>query len=278
MYLGIDIGGTTARISVFASLNDVAEYGRQEFPVGTSFEDDMTRLAVICKRLSVEYSDEIEGVGLAVAGKVNPLRSHLTGAGNLSHWVGEPIEHMLETQLDCRVVLGNDAEAAALAEALYGRGREDDFWFVIWGTGVGGCLVRHINGNPVALPGELGHQQVKPNSSLVCGCGQKGCLEAFAGGAGIENRLSMPAKDLTPEHWDEVLGWMTIGVHNVVAAQPVPLVVFGGGVANKQQHLLKGLGVLLWQSLRVVDAPRVELSAFGESAGTIGALALLGMQ
>ena len=277
MYLGIDIGGTTARISVFASLNDVAEYGRQEFTVGTSFERDMTRLVTMCKHLSFKYNEDIKGVGLAVAGKVNPLRSHLTGAGNLSHWVGEPVGHLLASQLDCKVVLGNDAEAAALAEATYGRGQEDDFWFVIWGTGVGGCLVRHINGTPVALPGELGHQQVKPSSSLTCGCGQAGCLEAFAGGAGIENRTHMSAQDLTPAQWDEVLGWMRIGVHNVVAAQPVPLVVFGGGVANKQRQLLEPLEAQLKQSLHVVDAPRVELSAFGESAGTIGALALLGM-
>jgi glucokinase len=281
MYLGIDIGGTTARVAAFHSLHTDEELGRYEFEVSKKdnpmFKLDLALLHDHCIQLSSLYG-RIKGVGLAIAGKVNDERTLVTAAGNLEHWAGIDFQFMLEQELCCRVVLGNDAEAAALAEAHYGKGQDTDFWFVIWGTGVGGCLVRTINGVPLALPGELGHQQVKPNSAIICGCGQYGCLEAFTGSSGIQNRLNKPAAELSSKQWNEVLDWMQIGIHNVVAAQPVPLVVFGGGIANKQPQLLRLLEERLKQSLRITDAPRIQLSAFGESAGTIGALALLQLQ
>jgi glucokinase len=280
VYIGADIGGTTGRVSAFGGLGDTTEIDRVEFPVTQSpngdFAQDLNNLMLACGRLAAR-NGRVEGIGLAIAGKVDAARTMLTAAGNLGHWAGKPVVAMLAERLglDCPVVLGNDAEAAAMAEALYGEGQEADFWFFIWGTGIGGCLVRYINGVAVPFAGELGHQQVNPWDDLLCGCGQKGCLEAYCGGAGIKKRLGIDPQNLTRDQWIEVVGWMSIGVRNVVAAQPVPLVVFGGGVANKQSALLKDLRMLLEADLRIVDVPDVRLSAFGESAGTIGALALV---
>lgn len=278
MYLGIDIGGTTARVSVFRTLDDVEEQDRKEFLVtqekDRDFAEDFTNLALACESLAVRRG-QIEGIGLALAGKLDAARSSLTGAGNLVHWVGQPVVARLAEQWDCPVVLGNDAEAAALAEAHYGHGQRSDFWFVIWGTGIGGCLLRHIDGRSIPLPGEIGHQLVDPRSDLLCGCGQYGCLEAHCGGSAIAKRFGLTAANLTAELWQEVVGWMKIGLHNAVVTQPTPLIVFGGGVANKQSPLLSDLEHLLQEELRIVDAPDIQLSAFGESAGTIGALALL---
>lgn len=280
MYLGTDIGGTTARVHAYGGLGELNELGRVEFPVTQwsdgNLEQDFSNLVSAALGLAEQHGP-IEGVGLALAGNVDAARTSLTAAGNLGHWVGQPIVARLSAALNSRVVLGNDAEAAALAEALYGHGQSSDFWFIIWGTGVGGCLVRYIKGNPVPLPGELGHQMVKFDSELRCGCGQLGCLEAYCGGGGLANRFCTPAEDLTAEQWREVLGWMRIGVRNVVTSQPVPLVVFGGGVANKQSLLLPGLQKALEEELRIVPPPDVKLSAFGETAGTVGALALLRM-
>jgi predicted NBD/HSP70 family sugar kinase len=67
---------------------------------------------------------------------------------------------------------------------------------------------------------------------------------------------------------------MAIGVRNVIVTQPTPLIVFGGGIANKQSDRLKDVGTLLKENLHIVEPPEIRLSAFGESAGTVGALAL----
>lgn len=279
MYLGIDVGGTTGRVSAFSGLSDTTEIGRIEFAVTKSpngdFAQDFDNLVRACGALAARLG-RIEGIGLALAGKVDASRTMITGGGNLGHWAGKSVVEMLRIEFDCPVVLGNDAEAAAMAETLYGKYQGTDFWFVIWGTGVGGCLVRYVDGIAVPFAGELGHQQVNNSQhELLCGCGQKDCLEAYCGGTGIKKRLDIDAQDLTHDQWAEVLSWMAVGVRNIVTAQPVPLVVFGGGIANKQSVLLDDLKKLLEADLRIVDAPEVRLSAFGESAGTVGALALV---
>jgi predicted NBD/HSP70 family sugar kinase len=281
MYLGIDIGGTTARVSAFGDLSEAAEIQRIEFamtkqPQG-DFEADFANLRLACGKLAARHG-AIDGIGLALAGKVDDTRATLTAAGNIGHWAGHPVVLRLSQEMDCRVVLGNDAEAAALAEAHYGHGQTGDFWLLIWGTGVGGCLMRYVNGVATPFPGELGHQEVNPNSDLLCGCSQYGCLEACCGGTGIANRFGIPAEALTAEQWADVLGWMKIGVRNVVTAQPVPRVVFSGGIASKQAPLLEDLQEMLAKDLRIVDPPEIQLSAFGETAGTVGALALLRLQ
>lgn len=280
MYVGVDIGGTTARASAFSTLESTNELSRIEFRVtkypNGSFRQDFDKLEQACEQLAAQYGP-IEGIGLALAGRVNAARTSLTAAGNLGHWVAQLVVHMLSKRFGCRVALGNDAEAAALAEAYYGCGQECDFWFIIWGSGVGGCLVRYINGVAQPFAGELGHQKVSPDSDKLCGCGQYGCLEAYCGGTGIakRQRFGVPAKDLTPDQWADVVRWMKIGIRNVVTTQPVPRVVFGGGISEKQSHLLDELERLLKEELRIVEAPDIRLSDFGARAGTIGALALL---
>jgi len=277
MYIGIDVGGTTIKVAAFTELENPRELTRLEAPISTSFEDDMDQVKNLCEVLWEEL-DRIEGVGLAVAGKIDEDRTTVTGAGNLTHWIGQPVDEILRRRIaiHCPVVLGNDAEAAALAEALYGHGGEQDFWFVIWGTGVGGCLVRYVDGKPIPLPGEPGHQCVDIQA-YQCGCGQYGCLEVFCGGGAIARRYGKPAEQLSTMDWASITARMAEGVRNLVTIQPVELVIFGGGIAAKQQHLLSDIENQLKGELKVVEPPQVRLSTFGESAGTVGALALLSL-
>ncbi len=284
MYLGIDIGGTKGLVSSFNSPDDIEPL--QSIPFGMTsesrgnadFSRDFEELRTACS-IASRGSHRIEGVGLAIAGKLNDNRSGLVKAGNTSHWVGHPIRDMLSDWLNCPVVLGNDAEAAGLAEALYGKGQDTDFWFVIWGTGVGGCLVRRVNGASVPFAGELGHQQMPVPSDLsrLCLCGQSNCLEAFCGGNAILRQFGR-VESLTPGNWRTFAKQMASGIHNVVVAQPTPLVVFGGGVICKQPQLLQTIEAYLANSLHIVTSPEVTLSEFGEAAGTVGALALLNLE
>jgi predicted NBD/HSP70 family sugar kinase len=72
-----------------------------------------------------------------------------------------------------------------------------------------------------------------------------------------------------------VLEYMATGLHNIVTIQPVSKIYFGGGIAAKQSQFILKLELLLREELRIIGAPSLELSRFGESAGTVGALALL---
>jgi predicted NBD/HSP70 family sugar kinase len=100
-------------------------------------------------------------ISIIVAGPVSADRTMILAAGNIVHWTGRSFVGMLEQAFpQCRVILGNDAEGAALAEALYGHGKEQDFLLVVMGTGVGGCRIHWEGTQCAALPTELGHQRM----------------------------------------------------------------------------------------------------------------------
>ncbi len=284
MYLGIDVGGTSAKIGVFPSRDKGVEVDRREVRERTLDKGEigcMNDLWAI-QRAIYDLADlygPVEGIGLAVAGKVSPERTHLAGSANLPHWVGVQIVEYFRDANQCPVVFGNDAEAAALADAVYGFGQEDDFLGMIWGTGVGGAIVRHIEGRPKVWPTEIGHQRVFFGGKRQCKCGQYGCLEASVGGNGIRATYGQPAEALKPggREWKEILGLMTMGIRNALMLLDVPLVTFSGGIAAKQPWLLEELEARLRDELTMAQKPSVKLSQFGEKAGAIGAVALLSL-
>jgi predicted NBD/HSP70 family sugar kinase len=289
LFLGIDLGGTKCRVAVFEHRDDTVETDFRQFEVSQLSDNpskeeldqaylrDSGRLITTCHELLVRHGRvPFEGIGIAAAGVVDSERTQLTGAGNIRHWVNRPVARLVrEHHPRSQVILGNDAESGAMAEALHGECQGSDLWYVIWGTGVGGTLLKHIDGSPIPLPGELGHQCIDFNSSLRCGCGQLGCLEAYVGGINLEKRYGHPSQ-MSDEQWTEALLRMRTGIHNAVALQPVPLVIFGGGVSCKQRHRLPDLEVMVRARLKIHErTPTIKLSRFGETAGTVGALALL---
>ena len=278
MFLGIDIGGTSVRVTAFADLENHTRIGGDEFRVSREYGQDFESLLRSCELMYGTYCEEyggIEGIGLAIAGILDRGRTTLARAGNTRQWVEQPFVHDLGEYLGCLPVLGNDAEAAAMAEAIYGNPDGDDFWFVIWGTGVGGALLRNIKGQPVPLAGEMGHQLACKPKGRECACGQFDCLEAYCGGDMIRKYEGVPAEELGSMRWGMVLEYMASGLHSIVAIHPVPKVYFGGGIAAKQSQFIPVLEQMLREELQFVGAPSLELSRFGESAGTVGALALL---
>lgn len=273
-YFVADTGGTTIRVEGYRALDPSTRFGRSTFPVSKDFEADYSRLIRTCQKLA--DGEPIDAFCLAVAGRVSSDHNFILGAGNLIHWVGRPVAKMLQRDLSCRAVITNDAASAALAEAVYGWGAGLDFWFWIWGTGVGGTLVRRVDGKPVAFPSEVGHQIVIPDTDgeSECGCGRSGCLESLTSGRSL-SRFGASPSDLTTEQWDEVVEWMSTGVYNALVTQPTNQVIFGGGVAAKQPHLLPQIQRRLREMGGIIDPPIVRLAAFGEESGTLGALALL---
>lgn len=273
--LGIDIGGTSVRVGAFESLDSTEPFDSYSFDAAQDYERDFELLRQTCANLR-SRSGPVEGIGVAIAGVINKERTLLAKAGNTASWVNRPFVDALGIAFDCAVALGNDAEAAALAEALYGNPQGWDFWSLIWGTGVGGTLVRHIDGKPYPFAGEMGHQMVRARLGNQCACGQMDCLEVYCGGAGIKKyRNVASAADLSEAQWGRVLDCMADGLHNLVTIQPVPYIYFSGGIAAKQSHRLEVLQQMLEEELCIVEAPQVRLSRFGEGAGTVGALALL---
>ena len=102
-----------------------------------------------------------------------------------------PLKERLEQELDgLRVEVDKDTNAAALAEARLGAGREfRHFLYVTAGTGIGGGLILDgtLYRGATGGAGDIGHVVVDPDGPL-CGCGGHGCVEVFSSGAGMVNR------------------------------------------------------------------------------------------
>ncbi|MSU76240.1 ROK family protein [Patescibacteria group bacterium] len=273
VFVAVDIGATHARVGIFSSTSATKPLSHQVFKISRKYRTDLKRLTETITELIAGRT--LAGVAIAVAGAVSTDRKKILASGNLTDWVGKPLAADVRKQLKCPVQLINDAEASALGEALL-RKERTAFWHIIWGTGVGGSLVTYMDRQPVVTAGELGHQILDPHDTQKPdGCGQSGCLESFAGGAGIERRYGKPAADLSEREWQEVCESMAQGLYNLVISRPTESVVFAGGVALNQRKRVQIVERLLRKNLKMVPAPTLRVTSHRESAALVGALATL---
>lgn len=123
------------------------------------------------------------GVGVAVPGPLHAPSGVLGSSTILPGWAGVQAADVLAAQLDLPVRLDNDANLGALAERIWGAGREcQDFAYLKLATGIGCGLVlrEELYRGAGGTAGELGHVVIDPNGA-VCRCGNRGCLETVAG-------------------------------------------------------------------------------------------------
>ncbi|MDP4000258.1 MAG: ROK family protein [bacterium] len=272
-YIGIDIGGTSARIAEFESLESDKIERRQDFKISGRYEEDLKRLIDSIKKLVGD--DKAAGIGLGVAGEHAPDRSRLLHSAHLKDWGEKPIRDDLVSEFDCPVELLNDAEAAAWAEAAFG-GHEEDFWFLTWGTGLGGSIVEQRPGGPHVVASEPGHHVICwEESGPLCNCGRRGCFESYVGGAYLERHYGKPPAELSDEEWNEVTDWFARGLYNLVRIYPVGEAVLGGGVTDKQSRHLPEIERKTNEHLKNVGTVKVSKASHGEDAGVVGALASL---
>jgi glucokinase len=136
-----------------------------------------------------------------VPGFIRIKEGLITNSNNLPYLENVPIRDVLSAKLSTRVILENDANAAALGECWMGAGRDvEDLVLLTLGTGIGGGIIsrgRIVRGS-VGMAGELGHISVVPNGN-PCGCGNQGCLEKHASATAVSAmaRLMQLGEDLT---------------------------------------------------------------------------------
>jgi glucokinase len=192
-FVGVDLGGTNIRAAVFDDGMEIL--GRSEMPTrAQEAADHVIRRIAACVREALERSsvaaEEVGGVGIGAAGLTDWRTGVVVLASNLG-WKNVPLKERLEQELDgLRVEVDKDTNAAALAEARLGAGREfRHFLYVTAGTGIGGGLILDgaLYRGATGGAGDIGHVVVDPGGPL-CGCGGRGCVEVFSSGAGMVNR------------------------------------------------------------------------------------------
>jgi glucokinase len=272
MYIGIDIGGTNIRVAGFTDLTKPEAVNTAKFPTLNDYQQDLTNIVASIQTMAA--GTPVEAIGIGVAGMLNKEKSLLVFSPNLDDWINKPLQQDLETICKAPVYLENDAMVSARGEAYYGLGKGRDFLFVIWGTGIGGALIKQIEKKTYVFPSEPGHQILVPDGE-VCNCGQKGCFEAYCGGGSIKKRTGKKFKDLTDEEAEKLFVYFSQGLTNLLAMNYSDLVILSGSGALLQKQRLPKLQQMLSERLKIHKTPELLVSELGDLGALYGALALI---
>jgi glucokinase len=275
--IGVDLGGTNLRIAAYAEEAGLLE----TILLSTRLRDGRDAVAAdICqgiRRLLDRYArtGSCAGIGIGSPGPLELPAGRLREPPNLPGWDGFELRATIEGALGMPVEIENDANAAALAECVLGKGKTlgiDSLCMLTLGTGVGGGII--LNGKiwdgMVGMAGEAGHVNIWTDGA-PCGCGGRGCLEAYASATAIRRiTLEMIARENAPllaalaesnprftsrdvaelaqegdpqakRIFEDVGRALGIGLASLVNMLNLPLYVLGGGVAKAWTLLCRSL-------------------------------------
>jgi len=278
--LGLDLGGTNIKLVVLEA-GHVAE--RREAP--TRSEDGVEAVLERLVELG-RAAGPVDSVGVALPGLfdedgVAELLPNLHG-----DWTGRRLREPLEDGLRQTVRLVNDGHAFALAEAKLGAGRgAANVMCVVCGTGIGGGLVLggSLHLGPGARAGEFGHHTVVEDGPL-CECGNRGCLELYAGARAIAAAAGAPSfdealararagDDRAVEALRRAGELVGLAIANVLIFLAPDRVVVGGGVMSAGDLLFEPLLLSVRRHARVAPLDRITVvpAEFTAGAGAVGA-------
>lgn len=303
---GIDIGGTNIVAALLDGSATIVDRAKAKTPGGGP---DAVVDAIV--GLVGELSARPAAAGVGAPGPI--ADGVVTSAPNLAGWHKPvPLAARLRDALGIPVVVDNDANVGTLGEWQAGAGRGARFVLGCWlGTGVGGGLV--LDGMPYAGAfggaGEIGHLVVQRGGAL-CGCGRRGCLEAYAGRASMERMVAVATaaghptalhdlqakkrkRRLTSGVWAEALasgdelatrvfddGIDALGhaLGGLVNLLDLDCVVLGGGFAEKLGQPLADRVARASRPWMLVPEParerRFVVAELGDDSGVVGAAAL----
>lgn len=310
--IGIDVGGTNVKIALVDGegkiiySNSVPTYAQ----MGYEYTVNNIKQAIrdLMKETNTEAKD-IQGIGFDFPGQVDCKTGVVKNAPNIPGWVNVPIAQMIEEEFNIPTRIDNDVRCAALGELKFGAGRGcENFVCITVGTGIGSGLV--INGKVVRgaanAAGEIGHIKLQMEDGPLCGCGDSGCLEAFASGPSIVAMAQEYLKggksakfrelagdgEITPyivakaaEAGDPVakrifekMGYyIGMGLTSVINLLNPEKIIIGGGVAECGELLLDPIRRTINERAMKVQREAVEIvpAELGNSAGVIGASMLI---
>ncbi len=196
--VGVDLGGTKVEVARVDSAGRLHQRLRRPTDVKEGPEAVKKEIVDLVRELQKLAGSAPIGIGIGLAGQIDPHEGIVIFAPNL-YWHNVPFQSDLKQVLGLPVAITNDVRAVAWGEWLHGAGEGcDDLVCLFVGTGIGGGIVsggRMLTGCSNTA-GELGHITIDLNGP-PCTCGQRGCLEALAGGWAIE-KIAQEAVALEP--------------------------------------------------------------------------------
>ena len=311
-FAGVDVGGTKIHAALVHPSGRVRKRRRLATPREATRENVLASILQAVREVLDKAdldSERLGGIGLAVPGLIHYPRAMVEAAPNITI-SGINLEEPLRDAFHCPVELANDTDACAMGEKWVGSARGMDLAVGVFvGTGIGGGVIVHrklLRGQTYSAA-EIGHMVMQIDGP-VCGCGNRGCLEALASRTAIERDVRQAISDGRPTLLNELLeddrGVLRSGMlkkaleaddeltveimqraGHVLAQAMVSLrrlfepdvMILGGGVMEACGDFLMPIverEVPADPYLGRRDGGRVVLSALGDDAGVLGAAAL----
>ncbi len=307
--VGVDLGGTNIAVGVIDENYNIIGRGKLKTNVPRPAEEIM---ADIVKAVKMAVSDagisldEVESIGIGTPGNVNKEKGVIEYANNL-YFNLVPAVELINKLVDAKVYLENDANCAALGEAIAGVGKGRKLFIAVTlGTGVGGGIIN--DGKVMAgcneAGGELGHMVIEMNG-IPCNCGRIGCWEAYASATALVEQTQKAMLDhrdskmwsLASGSLDNVNGrtafdamragdewgckvvekyieYVAVGTVNIINIFQPEMICFGGGICNEGETLLAPLRkhIEKFRYSRYSDTQtEICRAKLGNDAGIIGA-------
>ena len=193
LVVGVDIGGTKVAAGLVDREGAIKSQTRTPMVAN---RDAGEGLAAVISAIDVLFAQDakartkIRGIGICAPGPLDPHTGVIVNPPNVPCWRNFPLAAEVAKVYDVPVKVENDANAAALAEAIWGAGRGfHHIFYATIGTGIGTGLVcdKRIYNGRTGAAGEGGHMSIDYNGPR-CGCGKPGCIEILAAGPAIARR------------------------------------------------------------------------------------------
>jgi glucokinase len=256
--LACDLGGTSFRAAAVDGAGTVLARAEHANPRVADRNQTIAAIEAVIEDVRAGLAEAPVAAGVAIAGITNGETGIYVAGANMPGLRNTPLAALLGERIGLPVTIENDANAAALAEFRYGAGQGVPHLFhATLGTGIGGGIVidgRLYRGHQ-GFTGEIGHVVVEM-SGPECGCGARGCVEAFVSGAAFTRRARGLLANGRAPRLAEIVG----------TREPEGRDMYEAAVAGDQsceaeiRHAGHVLGVGLAGALTLLDPDRMTLS------------------
>jgi glucokinase len=315
--LGVDVGGTKIAAGLVDAQGKILHQTRVPMPARG---DAAAGFAALKSAIDAVFAaqprarDALNGIGICAPGPLDPIRGVVLNPPNLPCWHNFHLAAEVQRAFHVCAKIDNDANAAALAEAIWGAGVGfRNVFYATLGTGIGTGIIFNgrIYHGRTGSAAEGGHVSIDYNGPR-CGCGKRGCIEALCSGPAIAQRVrtrlaefSTPSRlreltqsklqKLTAEdvaeafHAGDALAkevlqvtadLLTVWLGNMIDLLEPEVIIFGGGIAQLMSDFFPRMQLELpkWSiNARCCEIPLL-LAKYGSDAGIAGAAALCRQQ
>lgn len=308
--LGVDIGGTKVAAGLVNEAGEILFHVRVPMVAEGSADDGFNSVCDAIESAMQSGGEPVRAIGVSSPGPLDPTRGVILKTPNLPCWRNFPLLEKIEQKYGLPTRVENDANAAGLAEAIWGAGANyQSVFYVTIGTGIGTAIIqeKRIFHGRTGAAAEGGHMTIDLHAPVRCACGKHGCLESMVSGPAIAQRGGehiarssavgsvlrsaangdsittqaifeacaggdLVATQIIQEAADILAVWLG----NIVDLLEPDLIVVGGGVGSRLANWLPRIaaGVSRWTiNPRAHEIPLLP-ARYGANSGLAGAAAL----